>query len=286
MDTVSILVPEIDVFLKNSRQRLNYSSEGSARLKKTKASRVPEQTRRYSHGDPTQLIDWKLYARTDQLLIREHKDEASLNISICTYFDESMNWPLNSDITSKWEVAVRIAFHLAYQHLSCGDNVKVFFINGKENFHLRAKSTSFLRKCFSSFEDNFAFENIVETFKEGDLDIDKGCDKAYILGDHINAIDFDLYSEAKDVSFKHILSSLDFDYDWISPSDFYATELSSNKKVKGKALTSSNFLKKEIEKWRSQLVESLSLRQISYQLITDKTTLDSYLNDLSWEMRI
>ena len=106
------------------------------------------------------------------------------------------------------------------------------------------------------------------------------------MGDHINAIDFDLYSEAKDVSFKHILSSLDFDYDWISPSDFYATELSSNKKVKGKALTSSNFLKKEIEKWRSQLVESLSLRQISYQLITDKTTLDSYLNDLSWEMRI
>ena len=43
MDTIKLLVPEIDTSITNSRQKMNFSTEGSARLKKTKASRVPEQ---------------------------------------------------------------------------------------------------------------------------------------------------------------------------------------------------------------------------------------------------
>ena len=33
MDTLKLLVPEIDVSLRNSRQKMNFSTDGSARLK-------------------------------------------------------------------------------------------------------------------------------------------------------------------------------------------------------------------------------------------------------------
>ena len=245
MDTVSILVPEIDVHLKNSRQRLNFSSEGSAKLKKTKASRVPEQTRRYAHGDPTQLIDWKLYARTDQLLIREHKDDTSLNITVYLKHDATMDWPLETtlsgDISTKWEIAVRVAFHIAYQHLSHGDRVRLYVEDESKVFELKVKSASALNKYFMSFDDNFDVKKIISFLEKSEFVSNSKIDRAYILSDLLESIDFDNFSEIKEVSFKHILSSLDTNYEWINSSDFYSSSIEGNRKVKGKHLRNQIF---------------------------------------------
>ena len=53
---------------------------GSHYLALKQPHRMPESTRKYVPGDPVRLIDWKAFARTDQLLIREIRDEASARV--------------------------------------------------------------------------------------------------------------------------------------------------------------------------------------------------------------
>ena len=110
-------------------------------------------------------------------------------------------------------------------------------------------------------------------------------DKAYKAADLLDEFDFDNLAEVKEVSFKHILSSLDVHYEWMKASDFYSSSESGKRKVKGKSLHPSDYLK-NIEDLREKIRSELEKKHISYQLITDKTSLDSYLTDLSWEMKI
>ena len=57
-------------------------------------SRTPESTRLYAPGDPINLIDWKAFARTDQLILREVRDEASARVAVCVDLTETMRWPV------------------------------------------------------------------------------------------------------------------------------------------------------------------------------------------------
>ena len=41
-----------------------------------------------------------------------------------------------------------------------------------------------------------------------------------------------------------------------------------------------------MEQWSLDIKSELESNHISYQLITDTTSLDQYLTDLSWEMKI
>ena len=226
MDTIKLLVPEIDTSITNSRQKMNFSTEGSARLKKTKASRVPEQTRVYNHGDPTHLIDWKLYARTDQLLLREHKDQTALSIGICINYDKTMDWPTKDiikDAVSKWEIACHVAFHLAYQHLNTGDRVKLYIKYEGSYYEFKLLSSSAVLKLFNSFDEDYSIDKIMSFFNISNLTSMK-LDKFYFLSDLIEKTNFLEYDSYKIVSVKHVLSHLDVDHDWLESKTFYSAD--------------------------------------------------------------
>ena len=80
-------------------------------------SRNPESSRLYVPGDPINMIDWKAYARTDQLILREVRDEASARVAVCVDLSETMRWPVDNvpgadRVASKAEVAIRVPLTL------------------------------------------------------------------------------------------------------------------------------------------------------------------------------
>lgn len=111
--------------LKNSPRPL-----GSWRLALRRPSRMPESSRPYVYGDPVNRIDWKAFARTDQLIIRQERDEAAAQVMVVVEVSPTMFWPRASDreqarelqaAPSKWETAMRVVWHCACQHARLGD---------------------------------------------------------------------------------------------------------------------------------------------------------------------
>jgi len=77
--------------------------------------------RSYAAGDDIRYIDWNVYLRLDELVIKEFEAEERLNVAIVVDRSDSMNFGLHN----KFEVAVRIAAAIGYVGLSHFDSVVV-----------------------------------------------------------------------------------------------------------------------------------------------------------------
>lgn len=57
--------------------------------------------RQYNPGEPTKHIDWKLYAKTDKLFIKQYEEETNLRCQIIIDNSSSMYFPLRQEYTLK-----------------------------------------------------------------------------------------------------------------------------------------------------------------------------------------
>lgn len=86
--------------------------------------------RQYVPGDPLKDIDWKVYARTDKLYIKEHEEETNLSGYLVMDTSGSMSYK-GSGAMSKIEYASTLAASLGYLMLKQQDSVGlVSFANG------------------------------------------------------------------------------------------------------------------------------------------------------------
>ena len=76
----------------------------------------------YSFGDDFRSIDWKVFARTDDLYIKNFEEERNLNVHILVDYSASMNF---GKPTSKFDYASMIGVGFAY--LAMKDNEKFQF---------------------------------------------------------------------------------------------------------------------------------------------------------------
>jgi len=67
--------------------------------------------RRYSPGNDTRLIDWKLYARTDEYYIKQFEEERSLTVHLLLDASASMDYGTGS--ARKFEYAAKIGLGFA-----------------------------------------------------------------------------------------------------------------------------------------------------------------------------
>lgn len=74
--------------------------------------------REYYPGDDTRLIDWKLYARTDELYIKQFEEERNLTIHILLDATESMDFGEGNK--NKFDYAAKIG--LGYAYLAIAEN--------------------------------------------------------------------------------------------------------------------------------------------------------------------
>ena len=100
-------------------------------------------------GDPIKMIDWRAYARSDHLIIREKHEETNGKISIICDLKSSMNWPDNNimqlskkKIPRKSEVALRVALNLSYSHLKEGNQVYLVFLTSNNEYRHQLSSAS------------------------------------------------------------------------------------------------------------------------------------------------
>jgi uncharacterized protein (DUF58 family) len=68
--------------------------------------------RRYSPGDDTRLIDWRLYARTEEYYIKQFEEERNLTVHVLIDASESMDYGDGDE--NKFEFAAKIGLGFAY----------------------------------------------------------------------------------------------------------------------------------------------------------------------------
>ncbi|MEI7729448.1 MAG: DUF58 domain-containing protein [Verrucomicrobiota bacterium] len=84
--------------------------------------------REYTRGDPPNLIDWAVYARTDRYVIRRYQEETSMRAFVLLDTSESMNFK-DEGIHTKMDYACYLAASFAYVLVSQSDSVGMMFFN-------------------------------------------------------------------------------------------------------------------------------------------------------------
>jgi uncharacterized protein (DUF58 family) len=68
--------------------------------------------RRYSPGDDTRLIDWKLYARTEEYFIKQYEEERNLTVHVLVDSSSSMDFGVGAE--HKFEYAAKLGLGFCY----------------------------------------------------------------------------------------------------------------------------------------------------------------------------
>ncbi|MBU4428031.1 MAG: DUF58 domain-containing protein, partial [Verrucomicrobia bacterium] len=84
--------------------------------------------REYSPGDPPNLIDWAVYARSDRVMIRRFREETNLRAYLCLDISESLRFQ-GSGRMSKIEYASFLAAGLMYILVNQGDSAGMIFFD-------------------------------------------------------------------------------------------------------------------------------------------------------------
>ena len=84
--------------------------------------------REYTRGDPPNLIDWAVYARSDRYVIRRYQEETSLRAFILLDTSESMNYR-EGGIYTKFEYACYLAASFMYILIGQGDSAGLMLFN-------------------------------------------------------------------------------------------------------------------------------------------------------------
>ncbi len=263
---------------------------GSHFMSLRRPTRMPESGREYKAGDPLNLIDWKAFARTDQLIVREIRDEAAARVRIAFDVSETMQWP-TADVpvsplpVSKAEIAARVAFHLAHLHLKMGDQVELWLVDDGAaklpTAKAGARGTADLMQAFAQVSaKNFAKAAFAAAFAPTPHD-PRPVDLAFYVGDGLGAAEtLHFVKSAKRFLWLHTLSSLETETFWIEGDTTYFDEGAGRREYQGQALRHRDNYLRNLEQWRLKLSADVVKAGGSYCLITDKTKVSSYLVDL------
>ena len=259
---------------------------GSHYMTLRRPSKMPENAREYAPGDPVNRIDWQAYARTDQLIIREIRDEAAVSILIVVDLSETMRWPrpgdpLKESPCSKAEVALRIALHLAHLHLRFGDFVEVWAVS---QGNIRRPDRAFLPRTQSDVK--LAFERFAasgfhsETFEREftpKIFDDKKRDVVFWVGDTLSNAEFGpVLGQGRRSFLWHVLSSLEEDVSWVDSDTSYFDFGTTKKEYQGAVLRYRDHYNKNLMSWKNKLASRQRRRMGAYMVATDQTTIRAY----------
>jgi len=116
----------------------------------------------YTPGEDVRNIDWKAYARTRNLYVKDFTEERQINVGVL--LDRSASMDFGSP--GKWEFAVKLALGLAYLALRQGDRLSFLTVSdgfevlkenasGLEHFYDLLKAVLRLRPAGATVQDAF-----------------------------------------------------------------------------------------------------------------------------------
>tara|TARA_B100001769_G_C21977465_1_gene525667 strand:- start:39 stop:929 length:891 start_codon:yes stop_codon:yes gene_type:complete len=92
----------------------------------------------YGYGDETKYIDWKLWAKTDKLFIKQFEEETNLKCHII--FDKSSSMGYSSKKITKFEYSKDLAAALSYLMIKQQDAVGLHMFDDKIKISIPPKS--------------------------------------------------------------------------------------------------------------------------------------------------
>lgn len=105
---------ELERFSLLVKKRVSTAHIGSRRSIRFGHGISPVGYREYRKGDDFKLVDWKVYARTERLYVREHEEERSLLVHILLDSSGSMRFNRKFELASK--IAAGFAFIAAQEN--------------------------------------------------------------------------------------------------------------------------------------------------------------------------
>ena len=121
--------------------------------------------RPYIAGDPVGLIDWKAFAKNEQLIVRQDEDHTPGTIRIIIDTSQSMAWPdqgvidatrsvkeLASAIT-KGELAWRITIAIVESYLADGNTIELYTANMQDFLTVNAANNSAIGPPNSTYSE-------------------------------------------------------------------------------------------------------------------------------------
>ncbi len=100
-----------------SRRTVSTGLAGERRSHRRGASPEFTDFKRYTPGDDYRRIDWKTYARFDQLFVRESETTTEFDVHILVDVSRSMDWRSDDDLPTKLDHALRVAGAFGYLSL-------------------------------------------------------------------------------------------------------------------------------------------------------------------------
>lgn len=128
------LSPGVDGAFQLPLSRDGAVNMGAFTLPRLQPGRAADSAKPYQKGDPVRFIDWRSYARTNKLYLREKVETTRVGVEIAIDGGPSMAFPDESfprkglgAKASKLELAVRLGYFLGYELASLGEQVALSF---------------------------------------------------------------------------------------------------------------------------------------------------------------
>lgn len=107
-------------------RRLSGTLTGEQQSQALGEGRTFSDYRRYAPGDDTRLVDWKVYARTEELYVKQFESERDLTMHLLVDATGSMDFGAGS--TNKFEFAAKIAIGFAYLAVAENNDFRVALV--------------------------------------------------------------------------------------------------------------------------------------------------------------
>ena len=229
-NTLAGLIPGYEARRIQASARFAMRSSGGAIQRLKTPGRVPEETRPYQAGDPFHLIDWRAFGRTDQLILRQRREQAPQHVRIQMGQHDSMHWPLTrsgDQLLTKSELAWRLALFISFALMRRGDIVELAIEGGPV---WRPSGTRMIGDLFNwlkdrEFESNKIPNNILpELSQSGDLPISPRI-RRVILSDALEKAGSHWMSALRSGDlFLHVLSDQEVSDAWRSAADVFTDD--------------------------------------------------------------
>lgn len=312
--TLADLEPGWPEDMATKRAKSSPRTQGSMRMSLRRVSRTPENSRAYAHGDPVHLIDWKAFGRTDELVVREHRDEASARVLIVLDLGPTLQWPTKSHLEfhggigsakSKVELAIRLAIYFAYAHLTLGDSVTISCIDGRpeSSRSWSPKSAAEVMRVYETCMRQGFFEGLMSfagEVSQSGFRYDVGWLVSDLLGDGFVDDQFkshsDVESRASELCSKisgiaavnklrvlHVFSWLELLAEWMDGATSYRDELTGGKIFLGDQLKQPGVMSAEIDRWQKTVALGVKSLGGKYLAVHDQMKVSDLLHWLSQE---
>jgi hypothetical protein len=270
-----------------------YNLHGSFFLNLPHISRSPELSRAYQFGDPVRLIDWKAYARNDQLIVREERDEAMASVVVVLDGRKSMQWPdraieeeTREQELRKFAFASRVALHLVHRHVRSGDRVRLVMLSDtqeeyKDALSIELRTIADVLSLFEEMQTQGFTVSCLESFLNLQNILYSKTHVLYWVSDACTGLlPIETFTRAQQTVFFHTLSSRECDPSWLRDKSCYFDSFIKHKEYLGSLLKKKDLYHEKIKSWREGLQRSIESHHGYYMLFTEKSSIRSYIAGL------